>query len=101
MRQEVLIIVFACLAVVLTALPEAQAHGPIQRTIQAAPLRKAVKATAIVTGRVARAAVVVPMQAAKHTAAWFRTHRPLRRAALATARVATAPVRAIRHRRCH
>ncbi len=105
MRQEVLIIVFALLALGMVATSEAQAHAPVRAFLgEVQPVRKAVKATAIVTVRAARAAVVIPMRAVKQTAAWFSEHRPVRRAVRATfrgaARVVAAPVRAVARVRC-
>jgi hypothetical protein len=103
MRQEVLIIVFALLALGLVATSEAQAHGPVRSFLgEVQPVRKVAKGAAIVTVRAARAAVVIPMRAVKQTAAWFGEHRPVRRAVRATfrgaARVVAAPVRRIRSR---
>jgi hypothetical protein len=102
MRQEVLVIVFALLALGMVATSEAQAVGCANCQVQ--PVRKVAKCAAIVTVRAARAAVVLPMRAAKQTAAWFSEHRPVRRAVRATfrgaARVVAAPVRAVARVRC-
>jgi hypothetical protein len=94
MRQEVLIIVFAVLALGMVATSEAQAHNTPVRSFfgEVQPVRKVAKATAAVTVRAARAAVVLPMRAVKQSAAWFAEHRPVRRAVRATARGAARVV---------
>jgi hypothetical protein len=103
MRSEVLVIVFALLAFGMVATSEAQAHAPVRSFFgEVQPVRKVAKATAAVTVRAARAAVVLPMRAVKQTAAWIREHRPVRRAVGATlrgaARVVVRPLGRIRFR---
>ncbi|MBA3481702.1 MAG: hypothetical protein H0T51_07795 [Pirellulales bacterium] len=93
MRSEVLVIVFALLALAMVATSEAQAHAPVRSFLgEVKPVRKVVKAAAVVTVRAARAAFVIPMRALKNTAAWFGEHRPVRRAVRATFRGAARVV---------
>jgi redox-regulated HSP33 family molecular chaperone len=101
MRSEVMVIVFALLAFGMVATSEAQAHGPVQSILQAAPARKAVRATAHVAAtavRVIARVAAAPVRVVGHAAHRVVERRPVRRALRGAARVVAAPVRRIRFR---
>lgn len=100
------LLVFALLLTLSSSVYADCASGRCTRPALAAqPVRSVVRGAGVASARVARAAVVIPVRAAKRAAAWVERNRPVRRAVRATARgaarVATAPVRAVRHARCH
>lgn len=99
MRPQSIVILFAVSSALLVALPESHAQCP------GGVCRQPVRTVAVGAANVARAAVALPVRVVGRTAAWVEQHRPVRRAVRATARgaarVATAPVRAVRHARCH